>query len=326
MQFDFNLCGRAERKSLMHYGNAIGGCLIIENILSFILMMLLTSVLSLSLSAFFDCRIESVVENVIFLNTVNALITFVCFFGIFYVMMKITRQPIAQTVGTVSPNNKRYLPFLIAFVLLFMIVGVYFSSFVQVIFEKIFHVVSQQVDYGEVNYDAFTFPFIMLCSAVIPALVEEFAFRGAVLGTLRRFGDIPAIIVSSLMFSLMHGNFQQIPYTFCLALGLGFLRCVTDSIWPCVFCHFFNNMVALIQEMLPDMYGEIFCAIFYLAVIVCGVIGVVVIIKKRLFSELYKPQLVTKTSNCVIRLIFSPLMLIAIIIYLISACQMFDKV
>lgn len=326
MQKDYNLYSRAEKKSLTHFGNVIGSCLVIETILSVVASLVLSSVFSAILVLVFDCDLYKLIKDPIFLNTLNVLITFLCFFGIFYVMMKITHQPVAETVGTGVPKNKRYLPFLIGFAMLFAIIGSYFSAYIKIFFEKFFHVIPQQVDYGEVEYNAFTFGFIILCSAVMPALVEEFAFRGAILGVLRRFGDVTAIIVSSLMFSLMHGNFQQIPYTFCLAFGLGFLRCATDSIWPCVICHFLNNLIVLVQEILPDAYTEIYYNITYLVIIAFGLIGLAVIVKKKLFDSFYKPNLQTSVSTRVVRLIFSPMMLIAIVIYLVTAFQYFVSV
>ena len=57
--------------------------------------------------------------------------------------------------------------------------------------------------------------------AVLPAFLEEMVFRGYVLQALRPHGDGMAIVVSALLFGLMHGNVLQIPFAFLIGLVLG---------------------------------------------------------------------------------------------------------
>lgn len=102
-------------------------------------------------------------------------------------------------------------------------------------------------------------------TAVIPALTEEFAMRGVVLQSLRRFGDTFAIFVSAVIFALMHGNFVQAPFAFIGGLFLGFAAVKAGSLWPCILIHFSNNLMAVLlsyaQDVMPSatlsvlMYG-----------------------------------------------------------------------
>ena len=78
-----------------------------------------------------------------------------------------------------------------------------------------------------------TFLYIFSVSAV-PALAEEFAFRGIVMGRLRKYGNCFAIVASAVMFGAMHGNTTQIVFAFILGLVFGFVDCVADSIIPSV--------------------------------------------------------------------------------------------
>ena len=59
--------------------------------------------------------------------------------------------------------------------------------------------------------------------AVIPPLTEEFAFRGIILGKLRKFGDTFAILMSAVLFGLLHGNIIQIPFAFVIGIVFGFI-------------------------------------------------------------------------------------------------------
>ena len=105
------------------------------------------------------------------------------------------------------------------------------------------------IDYsiGETDIPKGIFGFLLytLSTAIVPAVLEEFALRGIVLGTLRKFGDTFALITSSLCFGIMHGNFEQIPFAFMAGLILGFVTIKTGSLRVAVFIHFFNNFISV---------------------------------------------------------------------------------
>ena len=105
------------------------------------------------------------------------------------------------------------------------------------------------IDYsiGETDIPKGIFGFLLytLSTAIVPAVLEEFALRGIVLGSLRKFGDTFALITSSLCFGIMHGNFEQIPFAFMAGLILGFVTIKTGSLRVAVFIHFFNNFISV---------------------------------------------------------------------------------
>ena len=105
------------------------------------------------------------------------------------------------------------------------------------------------IDYsiGETDIPKGIFGFLLytLSTAIVPAVLEEFALRGIVLGTLRKFGDTFALITSSLCFGIMHGNFEQIPFAFMAGLILGFVTIKTGSLRTAIFIHFFNNFISV---------------------------------------------------------------------------------
>lgn len=98
------------------------------------------------------------------------------------------------------------------------------------------------------SYDistVFDFIIVLISVAVVPAFAEEFAFRGIIMGTMRKYGDAFAIIVSSAVFGAFHGNLSQVPFAFILGLVLGFIDCKTNSIIPSIIVHFINNAYAV---------------------------------------------------------------------------------
>lgn len=91
---------------------------------------------------------------------------------------------------------------------------------------------------------------MILTVAILPAFVEEFAFRGVVMGTLRSYSEGAAILVSSATFALMHGNFVQMPFTFCCGLVFAYMDIKCNSLLPSVIVHFLNNGLSVVADLL----------------------------------------------------------------------------
>jgi membrane protease YdiL (CAAX protease family) len=91
-----------------------------------------------------------------------------------------------------------------------------------------------------------------LVLALIPAFGEELFFRGALLGELLKSKINPAvaIIFTGLVFSLFHGQFNNILAIWALGSFLGYLYYVSGSLWVSVFAHFTNNFLFLLLKYL----------------------------------------------------------------------------
>jgi len=91
--------------------------------------------------------------------------------------------------------------------------------------------------------------FIM---AAVPAIGEEFVFRGVLLGMLNEWTGrkIPAVIISAFVFSAIHLQFYGFLPRFVLGVYLGFLFVRSGSIWVPVFAHFVNNAITVIVAYL----------------------------------------------------------------------------
>ena len=103
------------------------------------------------------------------------------------------------------------------------------------------------------NIDVGSHPNVLLyilIVAVMPAFAEEFAFRGIVMGVLRPYSEGLAILVSSAAFALMHGNFVQLPFTFCCGLVFAFIDIKTNSLLPSIIIHFLNNGLSVLADIL----------------------------------------------------------------------------
>ncbi len=149
--------------------------------------------------------------------------------------------------------------------------------------------INYEVDFGENPQGILGITLSVLATAIVPALVEEFACRGLVLGALRKYGDGFAVMVSSILFGLIHGNFQQIPFAFMVGLILGFVTVKCNSIWPAVLIHFYNNLSSVIFDYLfADMAVMIQNVIYTLYLIICLFIGFVGVLLLRKNTEVFK--------------------------------------
>lgn len=92
--------------------------------------------------------------------------------------------------------------------------------------------------------------------SVIPAIMEELAFRGVVLGLLRKFGDGFAVLISAGLFGLMHGNLVQLPFAFIVGLVLGYLVVRTNSLLPAIIVHFANNFYSCLMQVAEQYVTE----------------------------------------------------------------------
>ncbi len=88
--------------------------------------------------------------------------------------------------------------------------------------------------------------------AAVPPLVEEFAIRGVVMQPLRKYGDIFAIVASSLVFAVLHGNLIQAPFALIAGIGIGYAVCITNSVWTGVLIHAVNNFYSVITEFMIE--------------------------------------------------------------------------
>ena len=91
--------------------------------------------------------------------------------------------------------------------------------------------------------------------AILPALVEEWAFRGVVLRALLPYGRTFAVFFSSALFGLMHLDPAQSVFAFAFAVVLALVYASTGSLWMCVFLHAVNNAISFLAGYVT-LYGS----------------------------------------------------------------------
>jgi hypothetical protein len=126
---------------------------------------------------------------------------------------------------------------------------------------------------------------IALVASLLAPLCEEAAFRGYVqsaLFTRRRPGA--AIVLSALLFALMHLDPVRFPAVLALGAFFGWLAWRAGSLWPAVAAHAANNGIGsalvLLVGVEPDLGAPVVGQALFLVAAGAGVLA--------LFAALYR--------------------------------------
>ena len=82
--------------------------------------------------------------------------------------------------------------------------------------------------------------------AGVPAILEELIFRGVILNGYKKLGAVPAMVITSLLFALIHGSVQQFVFPLLFGLILSFAALKTGSVLAPIIIHFVNNALVVI--------------------------------------------------------------------------------
>ena len=186
---------------------------------------------------------NEIISDIVSTGLIQIVILFALPFVLYTFMLKSKPKQTFKEFGYKKLNLKAIL---ICFGLgvLAYILNVFISNF----FAIILNYVGYNPQYGSGSgsgYDTLPkFLYGVVSVAILPALCEEFLHRGLLLrGTSQVIGYKKAIILSSLLFGLMHLNISQFFYATILGLLMGFVATITRSIWPAVIMHFCNNFI-----------------------------------------------------------------------------------
>lgn len=83
---------------------------------------------------------------------------------------------------------------------------------------------------------------MFLYASIVGPIVEELIYRGFVLCSFQKYGKVAAIIISSILFGVMHANIPQGMFAFAVGLVLGYVA-IEYSIWWAIALHIFNNCI-----------------------------------------------------------------------------------
>ncbi len=104
---------------------------------------------------------------------------------------------------------------------------------------------------------------VFITVAIIPAVMEEFVFRGIFLRETKDFPLLSQVLICGGLFALYHQNPAQTVYQFICGAAFALVAIKSGSILPTMLSHFINNAVILaltkfgISSFKPPMYAII---------------------------------------------------------------------
>ena len=97
----------------------------------------------------------------------------------------------------------------------------------------------------------------LLCISVLPGVTEEFIFRGILYSEYRKRRTWAAILVSALLFGLMHMNLNQFCYAFVMGVLFSLVYEATGSLLAPMLMHMVYNGNSVIMTYLSsDVAGQ----------------------------------------------------------------------
>ncbi|MEW6026582.1 MAG: type II CAAX endopeptidase family protein [Planctomycetota bacterium] len=92
---------------------------------------------------------------------------------------------------------------------------------------------------------------LLLCIGIIPAVAEEVLFRGIILSGLKNSSTAArAIVLSGLLFGIIHIFPPQVVSVSILGMFFGLLVVKTNSIVTAIWCHFLNNALIILMLLI----------------------------------------------------------------------------
>lgn len=126
--------------------------------------------------------------------------------------------------------------------------------------------------------------FLMNYVVIVPVL-EELLFRGIILHIFRRFGDLFALIISALFYTMAEETYTSFISTFLFGIVIGYFVLHSRSIFTGILMHIFQNIIVVILSIftstLESGVAMITQITLFLIMIIVSIFAVIRFIKKE---------------------------------------------
>ena len=139
--------------------------------------------------------------------------------------------------------------------IVFMIVASFALLVMQAIMPTIDWNQAQDVGFSGM-YGQMDFILAFICLVIIAPLVEEMIFRGWLYGKMRsKMSALPAILLVSLLFGIVHGQWNVGVVVFVMSIAMCAIRELTGTIWGGMLIHVLKNAVAFYALFVNPSFG-----------------------------------------------------------------------
>lgn len=183
-------------------------------------------------------------ENIIVKVSIQLISFLLNLFCVFYVVRYVYKAPVVESLGLLITKDNIYR-FLNAGVLISIMI--YFSAlFISLIAMAI---TGAPLENPYKGFDLQFMKIIAIIAICVAPFVEEIFFRGFMQPAVcQAIGNIPGVLLVSVIFALLHAQYQEnlpaIAIILTLSLILGFSRLYLKSTIPGIIGHLLNNIYA----------------------------------------------------------------------------------
>lgn len=211
-------------------------------ILQFILMVILnivsSSIIGLFIGEQWTYLFSKIITNIIVIN----------------LLLKIYFKPNSDDKRSVDVNYTRSIT--LSCLLMILLLTISFRLITLVSFNPIMNYLaskSKMLHYIK-EIASQTNPYLLVLEiTLIGPIIEEILFRGIILnGLLKKYSPAKAILFSSLLFSLIHGNLPQMFNALFFGILLGLIYIKTKSLYAVIFTHIIANTLSIILSALEE--------------------------------------------------------------------------
>ncbi len=172
------------------------------------------------------------------------------------------------------------------------IVGLLISAFIELI-----NGVEVGDPVGDFLYNEYMV-LAMVYAIIIAPIVEELIFRRILLNKLRRFGDLPAMLITGIAFGIFHFNLAQFFYAAVLGILFAFITIRTNRIVYAMVLHMLMNFIgaglAPIATSSQNKLGLSLVVLWFFATMVIGSILFILNVKRVILLKPRKPLVRTR--------------------------------
>ena len=227
------------------------------------------------------------------------------------------------TIPKSAPPKQKLSPFMWIGFLFLCFLFTYLSNFVgQFVETWIYNWLGIQIrdEVAEISYIT-PFGINLLFIGILAPIFEELFYRKAIIDRLRRYGDLPAILISGLIFGLVHGNFSQVFYTAAGGMLLGFVYVRTGNVFYTISLHMAYNLIGgvYVTEMVRrmgdgltpaqgDVIGTVMLTAYSVFTVLSLVVGAIFLIAniRRFCRSLRKGEYALSFDKWMTALFFNP--------------------
>lgn len=172
----------------------------------------------------------------------------ICLGGVALLILRLTKQPLLQTLGIKKDvfGVKKIITLIALVVVLLNVMAVVNNWFASLLTRWGCNLPS-----GVTREQILANPILaVVVACILPAINEELIFRGLLAkGLAQKLGNLPAVLLTGLLFALFHGSPLQTLHQFVLGCLLSMVAISSGSVVLPVLAHLFNNVVALVLAL-----------------------------------------------------------------------------